>query len=79
MKEILDNDQTKSSSIKFKYIIVIFIISWILLSVGALFKIQSWPYASEMLTVGTVFQVISYLLTLLKVAFYKDPDSFLNK
>lgn len=64
---------------KFKHVIVLYLIAWFMISIGSLFKIQSWPFASELLTAGTFIIVFAHFLMIAKIAFYKDPNSFLNK
>lgn len=64
---------------KYKHVIVLYLIAWFILSVGSLWKIQSWPYASEILFVGTITIVVAHFLMILKIANHKDPNSFLNK
>lgn len=64
---------------KYKHVIVLYLIAWFILSVGFLWKIQSWPYASEFLFFGTIILVIAHFLMIAKIASHKDPNSFLNK
>lgn len=79
MEELLDSEKRKTIFLKYKYVLILFFISWSILSMGKLFKIQSWPFASEMLTIGTLLEVFSYILAILKCAFTFNTNSFLNK
>jgi hypothetical protein len=56
---------------KYKYIVAPGIIGQALNSVGALFKIQSWPYASECLVLGTLFWLIALFLLFIKI--FQEP------
>lgn len=74
MNDILDKEdkvQPKKSKIKIAYIVIVFIFAWILISIGILFKLQSWPYASELLTMGVALNVLSLLLVLLRLRLKK--------
>ena len=50
----------RASRLKLRYVLVVLFLAWGMLSVGGLFKIQSWPYASELLTLSTLLEVIGY-------------------
>ncbi|WP_299385255.1 hypothetical protein [uncultured Lacinutrix sp.] len=54
--------------------LIIFILGIILTIIGALFKIQHWPYASQILTLGTIAEVIGlvfFIVVLIKYFFKK--------
>ncbi|MEJ6791928.1 MAG: hypothetical protein QNK89_04130 [Lacinutrix sp.] len=53
--------------------LLIFILGIILTIVGALFKIQHWAYASQILTLGTIVQVVAlaFLMVILIKYFFK--------
>ncbi|AUC82006.1 hypothetical protein CW733_07660 [Lacinutrix sp. Bg11-31] len=50
--------------------LVIFILGIILTIIGALFKIQHWPYAPQILTLGTIVEVIGLLLLIVVLIKY---------
>jgi len=80
MNNLLDDNQPKRTVyLKYKYIIILFLIGWLIGSVGFLFKVQSWPMASELVLLTTAINVLSIFLLILKVAFTFDKNSFLNK
>jgi hypothetical protein len=56
---------------KYKYIGLIGIIGISIYMVGSLFKIESWPYASEMLILGVLFKFIALMMLIVKI--FKDP------
>ncbi|MEL6925758.1 MAG: hypothetical protein AAFO94_17060, partial [Bacteroidota bacterium] len=68
-----------TAGFKIKHSVVLFIIGWIMTMLGSLFKIQSWPLGSELLTVGTVIKVLAVIFFAIKVIGIKDPRSFLNQ
>jgi hypothetical protein len=50
------------------------LISCLILILGALFKIQHWPYASLLLIVGSVFYVVIFLPIALIVSYKSEQD-----
>lgn len=64
---------------KLKYIIVVYIIGMLLITAGALFKIQHWMFASEFLTAGTVIQLIAFILFIIKLLTDKNFKNILNQ
>ncbi|MCH3884080.1 GldL-related protein [Tenacibaculum aquimarinum] len=64
---------------KFKHIIVIFILGFILIVLGALFKILHWQFASELLTAGTFLKIISAILLIWKLLTNKNYKDILNQ
>ena len=55
--------------------IVIFLFGLITTIIGALFKIQHWPYGSEILTIGSLLEItgiMMVILTLIKI--YKSKN-----
>lgn len=79
MSEVLDSNKDQRSGLKTKYFIIPLLIGWGLTGIGRLFRMQSWPGASEMLTIGTALTTLSYLFLCIKLLSNKDPESFLNK
>lgn len=79
MSNILDDDNNNAPFLKVKHILIIFIISCIILSIGGLFRMQSWPFGSEFLIIGTFTQCVSYVLMIIKAFTLKESNSFLNK
>ncbi|WP_439901096.1 GldL-related protein [Winogradskyella luteola] len=45
--------------------IIIFSFGIIITIIGALFKIQHWPYGSELLTIGSLIEVIGIVFTII--------------
>ncbi len=45
--------------------IVIFSFGIIITIIGALFKIQHWPYGSELLTIGSLVEIIGIIFTII--------------
>jgi len=43
--------------------IIIFLLGFILIILGSLFKIQHWPYGSELFTIGMLTKVIAAIYT----------------
>ncbi len=58
----------------FKWPLLLFLPFWV---IGALFKIQSWPYASELLTIGMlVFLFVSMLVVIFRTISEKSLAVF---
>lgn len=64
---------------KYKYIIIIFVIGMIATIIGALFKLMHWPNASTLLTFGLLSEALSGILLIIKLITNKDNTHFLNK
>jgi len=64
---------------KTKYIFLFFIFGSILELFGALFKIQHWPGAGTLLTLGTILNVIFWILLLWKTFTHPSLRDFMNK
>lgn len=64
---------------KYKHIIVVFLLGSLITIVGALFKIMHWPGASIALITGLFFEVIAILFLIIKLMTTGKSDSFLNK
>lgn len=64
---------------KYWHILVIFILGWAVIIVGALFKVMHWPGASIMLTTGSAMQFISLVLLAAKIISSRKNSDFLNK
>ena len=64
---------------KLKYIITIFILGVILITIGALFKILHWMYGAELLTIGTVLQIIALFMFIGKLFTNKKFKDILNQ
>lgn len=61
------------------HIIIIFLISLVLVVIGALFKLMHWPYASIMLIVGMGGKALAILLFIIKIVRERNTIDFLNK
>ena len=80
MKEILDQEkQSTGPVIKVKHIITGFIVGLLLIVTGVLIKIIGWHYASALIMLGYLFNVISIVLALIRLLFVKNLNSFFNK
>jgi len=80
--EILDDLETEkipNAFFKIKHVIIIFIIGWLVYSVGFLFKIQSWEGGSLLVAIGTGIKVLSGILGIIKLLTIKEVRSFLNR
>lgn len=63
---------------KTKHALIILVIGFVISFVGALFKLMHWPFASVMLTVATILQVIGIIILLYKLVTYPKLKDFLN-
>jgi hypothetical protein len=45
--------------------IVLFLLGFILIVFGSLFKIQHWPYGSELFTVGMLIKAVAAIYTII--------------
>ncbi|WP_452222467.1 GldL-related protein [Lacinutrix salivirga] len=50
--------------------LILFLIGFILVILGSLFKIQHWPYGSELLTLGMFLKVIAAIILIIKLIKY---------
>lgn len=64
---------------KFKHIVILYLLAWFIIVVSLSFKVQNLYLATELLIAGTFVLVFAHLLMIVKVAYHKDPNSFLNK
>jgi len=64
---------------KYWLILVIFILGWAVVIVGALFRLMHWPGASLILMAGMGGQFISLVLLAAKVISDRKNNNFLNK
>ncbi len=63
---------------KLKYALLIFLAAFIFVFLGALFKLESWAYASELLIVGLALKFIGGVLVLYKLLTHPKIKEFLN-
>ena len=63
---------------KIKHLLAIIIFGFIFTIIGALFKIQHWAYASEILTIGTLIKVVFAILLIHKILTTDKFKDFLN-
>ena len=63
---------------KFKHLIIIFLLGIGLSGVGALLKILSWPYGNELLAFSTIVQALAAIGFIVKLVAFKDKESILN-
>ena len=64
---------------KLKYIITLFVIGIILITLGALFKVMYLMGGSQLLTAGTVLQIIAFILFIIKLFTNKKFKDTLNQ
>lgn len=64
---------------KLKYIIFVFVVGIILITLGALFKILHLILAVELLTAGTILQIIAFILFIIKLFTNKKFKDTLNQ
>ena len=64
---------------KLKYPITIFIIGIIFIILATLFKILHWMLAPELLAIGTLLLIISFILSIIKLFTNKKIKDILNK
>lgn len=63
---------------KVKHLIAIYLFAFILMILGALFKIMHYPYGPELLTVSTAIKTVVALLAIYKVLSTDKFKDFLN-
>jgi len=63
---------------KVKHLIAIYLFAFILMLLGAFFKILHWQYGSELLTISTAIKTIVALLAIYKVLTTDKFKDFLN-
>ncbi|CAM1348582.1 gliding motility protein GldL [Tenacibaculum insulae] len=64
---------------KLKYIISIFVLGIIFITLGALFKVLHLMLAVELLTFGTILQIIAFILFIIKLFTNKKFKDTLNQ
>lgn len=64
---------------KVKHILVLFLIAYIIMTIGALLKIMHWTYGDELITFSTILKVIAALTAIWKVFTIQSFKVFLNK
>ena len=64
---------------KVKYILALFIITFIIMTIGTLFKIMHWPYGNEFIILATIIKVIVGILAIWKLFTMQGFKDFLNK
>ncbi len=64
---------------KVKHILALFILAFIVMSIGSLFKIMHWPYSNEFIISATFLKVIVGVLGVWKVFTMQSFKDFLNK
>jgi len=64
---------------KVKHILAIFIAGLICTVLGAMFKVLHWQFAPELLSGGTLLQVIAGILGIWKIYTTEEFKKFLNK
>ena len=75
MKEM---EQTSKNMLKLKYILIIFVLGWILTSIGALGKINSESWGGTLINIGYGMQITGGILIIWKLLTIKNLKDFLN-
>jgi hypothetical protein len=57
-----------------KFPLIIFLIGFLIRFVGALFKIRHWPYADEMITIGSFIAGCGIVFGIIKILLIKKPE-----
>lgn len=65
--------------VKYKYIIVVLVIGFIINSLGAVKKIMHQPGADKLLRIGLYMMVASGVTAVIKAVFSKSKNSFPDK
>jgi len=63
---------------KFKYLLVLLILGFLLTTIGTLFKIMHWQYASIAYTTGVFLKVLFCILLIYKLLTTEKFKDFLN-
>lgn len=63
---------------KTKHAVAIWLTGFIICFIGALFKIQHWPFAGLLLTIGKFFELVGIILFAYKLFKYPKIKDFLN-
>jgi uncharacterized membrane protein len=64
---------------KYKHILIAFVLGCIITIIGALFKILHWPGASFIMTIGMLCEALAGLMLIIKIFKDQNPNGFLNK
>lgn len=64
---------------KYKHILIIFLIGLIINIVGIFFKLMHWPGTSVIFLIATVTEITAIILLIYKLIKDKNQNSFLNK
>ena len=64
---------------KVKHILALFLITFIIMTIGALFKVMHWPYGNEFIILATIIKVIVGILAIWKLFTMQGFKDFLNK
>lgn len=64
---------------KYKHILIAFILGFIQTVVGALFKVMHWPGASFLLLLGMLSEASAGVMLIVKIYKDQNPNGFLNK
>jgi len=54
--------------------LVLFLIGFAITIVGALFKIQHWPYGSEILTLGMFLKVVAVIIFIISLIKFSNKE-----
>lgn len=64
---------------KYRYILIVFILGFVITVIGALFKLMHWPGASLMLILGMLSEALAGIMLIIKIIKDQNPNGFLNK
>lgn len=75
----MDYHKTKNVLLKNIYIILIILIGWAIIWIGAIGKITSAPWSNQFITYGILFQIVGCILGIVKVFIHKGKDEASTK
>ena len=64
---------------KYKYIIVLFLIGMVFWLIGSVIKFMHWPFSIEINLLSVLFMLISIIVLIVKVLKINDSNSKLNQ
>lgn len=72
-------NQTQKTTFKFKYILILFVLGWILISIGGLGKINSEPWGGSLINTGFVIQIVAGILAVWKLFLVKNVKDIFSE
>lgn len=72
-------NQTQKTTFKFKYFLILFVLGWILISIGGLGKINSEPWGGSLINTGFVIQIVAGILAVWKLFLVKNVKDIFSE